>query len=71
MRLLTNPIVLRMALVFVAAGFAFIVGLFLMRRMRRSISEEGSFSDTPSRRIREFSAAYLSCGDPATEAAET
>jgi nitrogen fixation/metabolism regulation signal transduction histidine kinase len=47
-RLATNPIVLRMALVFVAAGFAFIVGLFLMRRMRRSFSEEGSFPDTPS-----------------------
>jgi nitrogen fixation/metabolism regulation signal transduction histidine kinase len=47
-RLATNPIVLRMVLVFVAAGFAFIVGLLMMRRMRRSISEEGSFSDTPS-----------------------
>ena len=43
---MTNPIVLRMALMFVAAGFAFIVGLLLMRRMRRSISEEASFSDT-------------------------
>ncbi len=48
MRLATNPVVLRMVLVFVAAGFAFIVGLLLMRRMRRSISEEGSFPDTPS-----------------------
>jgi nitrogen fixation/metabolism regulation signal transduction histidine kinase len=47
-RLATNPIVLRMVLVFVAAGFAFIVGLLMIRRMRRSISEEGSFSDTPS-----------------------
>jgi nitrogen fixation/metabolism regulation signal transduction histidine kinase len=47
-RLATNPIMLRMVLVFVAAGFAFIVGLLLMRRMRRSFSEEGSFSDTPS-----------------------
>jgi nitrogen fixation/metabolism regulation signal transduction histidine kinase len=47
-RLATNPVVLRMVLVFVAAGFAFIVGLLLMRRMRRSISEEGSFPDTPS-----------------------
>ena len=45
MRLATNPIVLRMLLVFVTAGFAFIVGLLLMRRMRRSISEEGSFPD--------------------------
>ena len=48
MRLATNPIVLRMALVFVTAGFAFIVGLLLMKRMRRRISEESSFSDTPS-----------------------
>ena len=48
MRLATNPIVLRMVLVVVAAGFAFIVGLRMIRRMRRSISEEGSFSDTPS-----------------------
>jgi PAS domain-containing protein len=47
-RLATNPIVLRMVLVLVTAGFAFLVGLLLMRRMRRSISEEGSFSDTPS-----------------------
>jgi PAS domain-containing protein len=47
-RLATNPIVLRMVLVLVTAGLAFIVGLLLMRRMRRSISEEGSFSDTPS-----------------------
>lgn len=48
MRLATNPIVLRMALVFVAAGFAFIVGLLMMRHMRRRFSEEGSFSETPS-----------------------
>ena len=48
MRLATNPIFLRMVLVFVAAGFAFIVGLLMMRRMRRSISEEGSFADTSS-----------------------
>ena len=45
MKLLTNPIVLRMALVFVAGSFAFVVGLLLMRRMRRSISDEASFSD--------------------------
>jgi len=36
----------RMALVFVAAGFAFVMGLLLMRRMRRSITEEASFGDT-------------------------
>jgi PAS domain S-box-containing protein len=48
MRLATNPIVLRMALVFVAAGFAFIVGMLVIRRMRRSLSEESSFPDTHS-----------------------
>ena len=45
MKLLTNPIVLRMALVFVAGSFAFVVGLLLIKRMRRSISDEASFSD--------------------------
>jgi PAS domain S-box-containing protein len=45
-RLATNPIVLRMALVFVAAGFAFVMGMLMMRRMRRSLSEEASFGNT-------------------------
>ncbi len=49
MRLLANPIVLRMVLVLVAAGGAFLLGLLLMRRMRRSISEEADFSDSPAR----------------------
>ena len=48
MRLVSNPIMLRMAAVFVAAGFAFVMGLLLMRRMRRSITEEASFADAPS-----------------------
>ncbi|MGH9546673.1 MAG: hypothetical protein ACRD23_15820 [Terriglobales bacterium] len=48
MKLATNPIVLRMALVLVAAGFAFITGMLLMRRMRRSLSEESSFSEMPA-----------------------
>ena len=48
MRLATNPIVLRMVLVFVAAGFAFIVGLLLMRSMRRSLSEESAFAAEPA-----------------------
>ncbi len=45
MKLVTNPIVLRMALMFVAAGFAFVLGLLLMKRIRRSISEDASFSE--------------------------
>jgi nitrogen fixation/metabolism regulation signal transduction histidine kinase len=44
---LNNPIMLRMAVVFVAAGFAFVLGLLLIRRMRRSITEEASFADAP------------------------
>jgi nitrogen fixation/metabolism regulation signal transduction histidine kinase len=47
MRLISNPIVLRMAVMFVAAGFAFLFGLLLIRRMRRSITEEGSFAEAP------------------------
>ncbi len=49
MSLLTNPIVLRMAAVLVAAGFAFLIGLALMRRLRRSLTEEAVFAgDHPS-----------------------
>ncbi len=44
-KLLTNPIMVRMALMFVAAAFSFVIGLLLMRRMRRSISEEAAFGD--------------------------
>jgi nitrogen fixation/metabolism regulation signal transduction histidine kinase len=39
-KLLTNPIVLRMALVFLAGAFAFVIGVVVMRRMRRNIDEE-------------------------------
>jgi nitrogen fixation/metabolism regulation signal transduction histidine kinase len=47
MKLLSNPIVLRMAVMFVAAGFAFVLGLLVIRRMRRNIVEESSFADPP------------------------
>ena len=40
--MLSNPILMRMALVLVAAGFAFVMGMVLMRRMRRSLTEEAS-----------------------------
>jgi nitrogen fixation/metabolism regulation signal transduction histidine kinase len=36
----TSPIFMRAAIVFVCAGFAFFFSLFLMRRMRRRITEE-------------------------------
>jgi PAS domain S-box-containing protein len=47
-KLMTNPVVLRMVMVLVVAGVAFVVGLVMMRRMRRSITEEGLFPETPA-----------------------
>ncbi|HVP41991.1 MAG TPA: PAS domain-containing protein [Terriglobales bacterium] len=40
MKWLTDPLLLRMAVVFVAAAFLFIVGIFLMRRLRRGLTGE-------------------------------
>jgi PAS domain S-box-containing protein len=45
---MTNPMVLRMVLVLVASGVAFLMGLLLMRRMRRRITDEGLFPETPA-----------------------
>ena len=42
MKLLSNPVLLRMALFFIAAAFAFVMGALLMRRMRRSLADEAS-----------------------------
>lgn len=42
MKLLSNPVLLRMALFFFAAAFAFVMGALLMRRMRRSLADEAS-----------------------------
>ncbi|MFZ0294063.1 MAG: PAS domain-containing protein [Candidatus Sulfotelmatobacter sp.] len=39
-RLFTNPLVVRSMLVLFAAGFAFILAIFLMRRLRRNIAAE-------------------------------
>jgi nitrogen fixation/metabolism regulation signal transduction histidine kinase len=44
-RLLTNPIVMRMAVVLVAAAFAFFLGLAAIRKMRRSLLESSSMSE--------------------------
>jgi nitrogen fixation/metabolism regulation signal transduction histidine kinase len=41
-KLLTNPIFLKMALVFLASGFGFVVALLLMRGVRRSITDEAA-----------------------------
>jgi PAS domain S-box-containing protein len=38
---------LRVVMMFVAAGLAFVLGMLVIRRMRRSITEEASFGDTP------------------------
>ncbi len=40
MRLLANPIVLRMLISFIVAGFALAVGVILIRKMRSEVSEE-------------------------------
>lgn len=49
MRLLSNPILVRMGLALAAAAFAFVMGTLLMRRMRRSLTEEASLTeDSPS-----------------------
>jgi PAS domain-containing protein len=39
-KLVTNPIVVRMIAVALASGFAFVMGLAIMRRMRRSITKD-------------------------------
>ena len=40
MRLLTNPVILRMGFVLLSAIVAFVVGVWLIRRMRQKITEE-------------------------------
>lgn len=48
MRLLTNPIVMRMAAVFVAAAFAFVVGVLVMRRLRRNLANQAIDTEAPA-----------------------
>lgn len=45
MKLLTNPIMLRMVLVLAAAVAAFLLGLFFIRRLRRNLAEEGTLPE--------------------------
>ncbi len=47
MKLLTNPLVIRMGIVLVGAVIAFVVGVWLMRRMRQKITEEQTAESTP------------------------
>ena len=48
MRLLTNPILLRAAVVMFCAVFAFLLGLLLMRLLRKNISAEANMSSEGS-----------------------
>ncbi len=45
MRLLTNPLVLRMAVVLIAAAVAFAVAFITIRQLRRSVQDEASFGE--------------------------
>jgi PAS domain-containing protein len=47
-RLLSNPIVLRAAVVFFCASFSFVMGLVFIRWLRRSIDEEANISSEAS-----------------------
>ncbi len=48
MRILANPVVLRAIVVLVCATFAFVMGLFCIRALRKSIAEESDFSAEPT-----------------------
>jgi PAS domain-containing protein len=45
MKLLTNPLFLRMAGVAAGSVFAFVIGLFLIRRMRRNLQQERTLGE--------------------------
>jgi PAS domain-containing protein len=47
-RILTNPVLLRAAVVFFCATFAFLLGLVFIRGLRKSITEEGDISSGAS-----------------------
>jgi PAS domain-containing protein len=47
-RILANPVVLRAIVVLVCATFAFLMGLFCIRALRKSIAEESDFSAEPT-----------------------
>ncbi len=46
MRLLTNPLVLRMGIVFFAASIAFLVGLFTIRQLKQGIQEDAKVGES-------------------------
>jgi PAS domain S-box-containing protein len=45
-KLLTNPVFLKMAIVLAASGFAFFTAAILMRSLRKRFSEDGSLTET-------------------------
>lgn len=47
MRLLSNPMLLRAAVVFICASTAFLMGLIFVRLLRKSIAEEANLSGEP------------------------
>jgi nitrogen fixation/metabolism regulation signal transduction histidine kinase len=46
-KLLANPLILRMGMVLFAAAFAFAIGVVLMRRMRKSLKQDESLVESP------------------------
>jgi PAS domain S-box-containing protein len=48
LKLLANPLFLRMVLVAMAGGFAFVLGVFIIRKMRRQITTEAVSSNEPA-----------------------
>ncbi len=48
MKVLANPVVMRAGVVLAAAVFSFIVAVFFMRRMRRSLTEDTIGKDAPA-----------------------
>ena len=46
MRLLSNPVMLKALLVLLAAGWAFVLGVWAMRRLRRNLAAEVDLDST-------------------------
>jgi len=47
-RLIANPVFVRAAIVLFCATFAFLLGLFVVRKLRKNIAEEGDLSGGPA-----------------------
>ena len=51
LKLLANPLLLRAAIVFFAAGGAFVIAILAMRALRRNIAEEADFDSSPAPKL--------------------